>query len=313
MGTWEPGCWSEHGELKVVFVCSPSQISIPDLKTAEDVQWSAPVHHETAQANFASFKTALEDAGVEVIDYSQYLDSQGQQLSSQLINRFFVRDLACVFGKTMLPGEAGTFMRRPEYVQVHQLMNTWFPQAFRMEATNHLKALEFGDVLILNQDVVWINVGMRTSLESVEEVKDRIFQAGFSEIGILSLPRRSDTLHLDMNCNVAGGELMVAKQFVRHFPIHVWTEQGSHYEMPKQFLERHGFAVYWLEQYNTIPDINFLNLDPETILISKQAHKQMLKKHPKMDKKKIIEVDVTELEKAGGGIRCMTLPLVRLK
>jgi arginine deiminase len=81
--------------------------------------------------------------------------------------------------------------------------------------------------------------------------------------------------------------------------------------MPEQFLKRHGFEVYWLKEYDTVPDINFFNLDPETLLISKKAHKQMFKAHPKLEKKKFIEVEVTELEKAGGGIRCMTLPFRR--
>ncbi|GAA0426501.1 MAG: arginine deiminase family protein [Bacillota bacterium] len=311
MLAFEPNCWSEHDVLETVLVCAPSMVSIPDIKTAEEVQWSAPVNYKKAHENFLELKAALQNAGVQVIDYSAYLTKEDQQLSDQLINRFFVRDLACVFGNTILPGEAGTSMRRPEYVQAHVLMDKWFPNSFRMHENNYIKALEYGDVLLLNRDAVWINVGMRTSIESVEQIKQSIFAAGFSEIGIISLPRRTDTLHLDMNCNVASKDVVVSKSFVRHFPIHVWTERASRYEMPEQFLNRHGFEVYWLEEYNTIPDINFLNLNPETILISKQAHKQRLRSHPKLQRKNIIEIEVTELEKAGGGIRCMTLPLQR--
>jgi arginine deiminase len=166
-------------------------------------------------------------------------------------------------------------------------------------------------VLILNKDAVLINIGMRTSIESIEKIKGEIFHAGFSEIGMIDLPRRSDTLHLDMNCNIANKDLVIAKSYVRYFPVNVLTEKESRYEMPEQFLKRHGFEVYWLKEYDTVPDINFLNLDPETLLISKKAHKQMIKNHPKLQKKKIIEIEVTELEKAGGGIRCMTLPLRR--
>ena len=166
-------------------------------------------------------------------------------------------------------------------------------------------------MIILNKDAVFINIGMRTTLEAVEKVKETIFHQGFSEIGIIDLPRSSDTLHLDMNCSVANDDLVIAKSFMRYFPVHVLTAQGTRYEMTEFFLNRHGFEVYWLEKYNTIPDINFLNLDPETLLISTQAHKQMLKKHPKLQKKQFIEIDVSELEKAGGGIRCMSMPLRR--
>jgi arginine deiminase len=311
MYSFQPNCWSEHEELEVVMLCSPAKLDVPDIKTAEDVQWSSPVNHVIAHKNFLELKHAIEHAGVKVIDYSEELSKNDQRLSEQLINRFFVRDLACVFGNIILPGEARVSMRRPEYVHVHLLMEKWFPETFFINGNNDLKGLEFGDVLILNRDAIFINVGLRTTIDSVERIKEKIFHAGFSEIGMIDLPRRSDTLHLDMNCNVANEDLVISKSFLRYFPVNVLTEKESRYEMPEQFLKRHGFEVYWLKEYDTVPDINFFNLDPETLLISKKAHKQMFKAHPKLEKKKFIEVEVTELEKAGGGIRCMTLPFRR--
>lgn len=312
MFSFQPNCWSEHEELEVVMLCTPSKLDVPDLKTAEDVQWSAPVNQEKARENHAELRAVLEREGVKVIDYSEELSEHDQRLSEQLINRFFVRDLACVFGNIILPGEPGISMRRPEYVQAHLLLEKWFsPETFLLHENNDAKAIEFGDVLILNKDAVFINVGMRTSIESLRKVKDQIFHAGFSEIGVIDLPRRGDTIHLDMNCNVANEDLVISKSFLRYFPVHVFTNDGSRFEMPEQFLCRHGFDVYWVSEYETIPDINFLNVNPDTLLISKNAHKQMIKHHPKLKKKNIIEVEVAELEKGGGGIRCMTLPLRR--
>ncbi|APH06860.1 arginine deiminase family protein [Bacillus weihaiensis] len=312
MLSFQPKCWSEHGELKVVMLTPPSKLDVPDLKTAENVQWGNPVNQEIAHENHAELKVAIEAEGIKVLDYTEELSERDRQLSEQLINRFFVRDLACAFGEILLPGEAGISMRRPEYVQSHAIMEKWFSnEVFKLRENNDVKALEYGDVLILNKDAVFINVGIRSSIESVERVKDQLFEAGFSEIGIIDLPRRSDTLHLDMNCNVAGNDLLVAKSYLRYFPVNVLTKDTSRFEMTERFLTRHGFEVYWLTEYDTIPDINFFNLNPETILLSKKAHKQMLKEHPKLKNKKFIEVEVTELEKGGGGIRCMTLPLLR--
>lgn len=308
---FQPECWSEHGEIEVVMLCAPSKLDVPDMKIAEYVQWGAPVNHVKAHENFLELKGTLESAGIQVIDYSEELPQDDQRLSEHLLNRFFVRDLACVFGNIIVPGEAGISMRRPEYIQSHQLMKKWFPEAFLIHQNNDIKALEFGDVLILNKDAVLVNIGMRTSVLSVERVKEHIFAAGFSEIGVIDLPRSLDTLHLDMNCNVANEDLIISKSYVRYLPIHILSENGCRYEMSERFLQRHGFEVYWIDKYDTIPDINFLNLDPETLLISKKAHKNIFKKHPKLQSKKIIEVEVTELEKAGGGIRCMTLPFRR--
>ncbi|MFJ7887605.1 arginine deiminase family protein [Lysinibacillus xylanilyticus] len=310
MDSFQVNCWSEHDELKVVMLCAPSKLDVPDLTIAENVGWDATVNHVKAMENFMEFKTALENEGVHVIDYSKELTNEENTVSEQLINRYFVRDLACVIGNSIFLGEAGSSLRRPEYPHAHSLLEKWFPEK-NLKVQQPSTALECGDVLILNKDAVLINIGMRTTLEAVKSIKDRIFQEGFSEIAIIDLPRRSDTLHLDMNCNVTNANLLIAKNFMRYFPVHVFTAQTSRFEMTEQFLNHHGFDVYFLEKYNTIPDINFINLNPDTLLISKQATKQHWTRHPLLQKKNLIEVDVTELEKGGGGIRCMTLPLLR--
>lgn len=306
----QPSCWSEHGELTAVMLCAPSCLDVPDLKTAENVQWSAPVLHARAMENFMELKGTLQHAGVKVIDYSTELHGEAKQLSEQLLNRYFVRDLACVFGNQMLPGEAGSSIRRPEYGHAHALLEKWFPKNFQASKETG-DVLEFGDVMVLNKDAVLINIGVRTSKQGVDRVKEKLFEAGFAEIGIIDLPRSSDTLHLDMNCNVANEDVVIAKSFMRYFPVYVMTACSTRFDMAEQFFNRHGFEVYWLEKYNTIPDINFLNLNPETLLVSKKATKQQFKNHPLLQKKNIVEIEVTELEKGGGGIRCMTLPLVR--
>ncbi|MGA3598490.1 arginine deiminase family protein [Lysinibacillus agricola] len=308
MDSFQVNCWSEHDELKVVMLCPPSKLDVPDLTIAENVGWSATVNHVKAMENFMELKGTLENAGVNVIDYSKELPNDAKTVSEQLINRYFVRDLACVLGNSILSGEAGSSLRRPEYPHAHSLLEKWFPEKLNKPPST---ALECGDVMILNKDAVLINIGMRTTFEAVESIKDRIFQEGFSEIAVIDLPRRADTLHLDMNCNVASDNLVIAKSFMRYFPVHVVTANTGRFEMTEQFLNRHGLDVYWLEKYNTIPDINFINLNPESLLISKQATKKQFMNHPQLQKKKLLEIDVTELEKGGGGIRCMTLPLVR--
>lgn len=305
-------CYSEHDELEAVMVCAPSMRDVPDKQSADNVKWSYPYDHKKAEENFYELKRTMEKEDIKVIDYSEELPEAEKTLSHQLINRLFVRDLACVFGEGLIPGIPAISMRKPEYYHSHLLLKKWFPEAFLIHESDLVRSLEFGDVLILNKDAIWINVGMRTSLESVYLIKDSLFHSGFSEIGVIDLPRKTDTLHLDMNCNVASHNLVVSKSYVNYFPMTILTQSGeSRYEMPETFLKRHGFDVYWLEKYDTIPDINFLNLNPETLLVSKKAHKQRLQNHHRMKRKQFIEVDVTELEKGGGGIRCMTLPLKR--
>ncbi|KGX92020.1 arginine deiminase [Pontibacillus halophilus JSM 076056 = DSM 19796] len=308
----QPHCWTEHGQLDVVMLCPPSNLDVPDQQTAQDVQWTEPVQQKKAKKAHERLYRALEKQNVQIVNYADYLSKEDRQLNEQLINRIFVRDLACVFGETVIPGEAGTSMRKPEYVQSHLLMKDWFKQgSFLINDNNDLKGLEYGDVHVLSKDAVLINVGIRTSLSSVEKIKDLLFKAGFSEIGIIDLPRRPDTLHLDMNCNVAAPGVFLSKSYLRFMPVMITTQDKVKHAMLADFLGRHGFEVYWVTDVNTIPDINFLCLDPETLLISTKANKKIFKSHPVLKKQKLIEVDVAELEKGGGGIRCMTLPFVR--
>ncbi|MCA0173802.1 arginine deiminase family protein [Bacillus sp. RAR_GA_16] len=309
----QPNCWNEYGSLKTVVVCSPSHLDVPDQQTATDVQWEKAVKQKKAQENHEDMIRAMEEADVQVIDYSVHLSREELLLNEKLINRIFVRDLACVFGNTILPGAAGTSMRRPEYFQSHRLFQQWFDdKTFSLQTNNDLKALEYGDVMILNKNAVFINAGIRTSIESVEALQEHIFNAGFQEIGVIDLPRRPDTMHLDMNCNVAGENVFIGKSYMSYLPVQVVTAKSFRYEMTTDFLKRHGIEVIWTSDIkHTVADINFLNLNPETLLISTKANKNIFKDHSILKKKKLVEVEVEELEKGGGGIRCMTLPLER--
>ncbi|WP_330948717.1 arginine deiminase family protein [Virgibacillus sp. MG-45] len=315
MSQLHPFCWNEYDTLKTVIICSPSKLTIPDQQTAKDIQWEQAVDHQKATENFEQLTSTLTELGVRVIDYAVHLPHKTQSFHEQLVNRYFVRDLACVFGETILPGKAGTSMRQPEYELFHPILETWIAEPhFQKEANNGWRALEFGDVLVLNKDAILINTGLRTSIDSIRSMKDFLFRAGFSEIGVVDLPRRADTLHLDMNCNVTGENTILAKSYMRFLPVQIITDQSSTYKMFADYLKRHQYDVIWTSAVqNTVADINFLNIDPETILVSSQHTKEIFKNDITLTKKKRIEIDVTELEKGGGGIRCMTLPIERRK
>lgn len=307
-----PNCWNEYDELKSVIVCTPSILNVPDKHTASDLRWEKTADHEKMLENFHSMVQAMQKEGVQVVDYSDFLPKEAVNFHEQLINRVFVRDLACVCGTTVIPGEAGTSMRRPEYLHAHRAFKNFFiDDQFSFHWNNTANALENGDVFILNKDAIFINAGMRTSYESVRAYKDQLFSLGFSEIGVIDLPRRGDTMHLDMNFNIVSPGAAMAKSYMRYFPVDILTASNNHYVMMHEFLKRHGYNIIWTDAIkHTVADINFLNLNPETLLISTKTNKKVLQ-HPKLKNKRLIEVDVDELESGGGGIRCMTLPVER--
>ncbi|SFJ42740.1 arginine deiminase [Halobacillus dabanensis] len=308
----KPNCWNEHDELKSVIVCSPTTLSIPDSQTATDVRWGKKADNKVMRENFHEMVQTLEREGAQVTDYSTFLSEDDHSFHEQLIDRMYVRDLACVFGSQVIPGEAGTSIRRPEYVHAHKIFAKWFSEdQFLLEWKTSANALEHGDVFVLSKDAVFINVGLRSSYESALVLYKILIQLGFSEIGIIDLPRRADSVHLDMTLNVAGPGIILAKSYLRYFPVEILTETGNTYVMMHEFLQRHGFDVIWNDEIkNTAADINFINLDPETLLLSTKANKKIFR-HEKLKKKRLIEINVDELESGGGGIRCMTLPVER--
>ncbi|SDO22293.1 arginine deiminase [Halobacillus aidingensis] len=310
--TLTPNCWNEFDELKSVVVCTPSALHVPDKQTATDLRWEKTADSNKMRRCFTKMVDAMSNAGVQVVDYSTFLRDEERAFHEQLINRVFVRDLACVFGNHVIPGEAGTTMRRPEYIHAHKVFEQWFDEAhFSIHENDTANALENGDVFVLSKDAVFINVGMRSSYESAKALKDKLIPLGFTEIGVIDLPRRGDTMHLDMNLNIAGGGLALAKGYMRYFPVEILSAKGSTYVMMHEFLHRHGYEIIWTDEVkHTVADINFLNLDPETLLISTKAHKKIFR-HERLKKKRLIEVDVDELEAGGGGLRCMTLPIER--
>jgi arginine deiminase len=308
----KPNCWNEHDELKSVIVCSPTILSVPDQQTAKDLRWQQTGDKDKMWHNFLEMVQTMEREGVQVTDYSTFLPEDDKSFHGQLINRVFVRDLACVFGSTVIPGEAGTTIRRPEYIHAHRIFKKWFSEdQFSLDWKASANALENGDVLVLSKDAVFINVGMRSSYESALVLHKMLIQLGFSEIGIIDLPRRAESIHLDMTLNVVGPGLVLAKSYLRYFPVEILTDAGNTYMMLHEFLQRHGFEVIWSDNIkHTVADINFINLNPETLLLSTKANKKIFR-HEKLKKKRFIEVNVDELESGGGGIRCMTLPIER--
>ncbi|GEN54344.1 arginine deiminase family protein [Halobacillus faecis] len=312
MMNWNPNCWNEYDDLTKVVVCTPSVLHVPDQQTATDIRWEKTADSDKMKHCFNHMVEAMRKEGVQVVDYSAYLEEEEKAFHEQLINRVFVRDLACVFGNKVIPGEAGTTMRRPEYFHAHKIFEQWFDDDhYSIHENDTVNALENGDVFVLNKDAVFINVGMRSSYESAQALKEKLIPLGFSEIGVIDLPRRGDTMHLDMNFNIAGAGVALAKSYMRYFPVEVLTRSGSSYVMMHEFLKRHGYEIIWTDKVkHTVADINFLNLDPDTLLISSKAHKKIFH-HERLKKKRLIEVDVDELEAGGGGIRCMTLPIER--
>ncbi|MEW6679535.1 MAG: arginine deiminase family protein [bacterium] len=307
-----PQCWSEWESLKVVGICRPAPFAVTTHEEARLVGFRNILDPFRALEAYERLRTVLKDNNIAVFDLCDYLTEEELHLGNQLVNRIYVRDIAGVFGTRLILGVAGADIRIPEFELLQSVLRRFvIPESITITSNDSGNSIEFGDCLILNKDAVIINVGFRTSKREIKRICSLLWECGFEVCGLICLPRDITTAHLDLTCNVIGRDIFVAVHFLCHIPVQVITATGSsYYLMLPDFICHEGFKVIWLPT-NSDPRgcINFINLKAKTILTSTNANPlhDLLQGH----KINIISVNVDELEKGGGSIRCLTLPLVR--
>ncbi|MBQ1641189.1 MAG: nitrate reductase, partial [Lachnospiraceae bacterium] len=153
---------------------------------------------------------------------------------------------------------------------------------------------EGGDFMFMNEH--WVAVGMadRTNKEGLEELKGILEPLGYEVTGV---PLNPAYLHLDMCFNLVDDHLAVA------------YKEG----LPEEFLEKlkqHGIEIISVpEAAIFMHGCNLQALGDHRVLSLKRNSlvNAELTKHGM----EVIELDITEILKAGGGPHCMTFPLIR--
>jgi len=308
--TIQPHCRSELDELRVVALCPPAKVNVSGAKEVASVHFSQSFFAATAQRQHAALVNTLEQHRVRVVDLREALLADERAVSDQMANRVFVRDPACTIGLRLVVGAAGLPARDPDFHFARLSLQREIP-ADCITSEPNAGAIEFGDVLLLRSDAALINVGWRTTRVGVESLRPVLASQGVTEVGLVSLPRWPDIPHLDVAANVLSQDSMVACSFLRHILVEVSDLQRPNtYMTLTDFVHRHGYTIHWLpDDVDPLPNINFLHLDPDTVMQSSRGHHVF--EWVQEARMRAVQVDVSELEKGGGGVRCVTMPLVR--
>ena len=307
-------CSSETGRLRVVAMCRPTELSVDGGAEAEALGFVGGMDPTRAYEEWEGVCSVLREFGVAVVDLHEYLAREEQSLSDQLPNRIYTRDVAGVLGERLVLGRARAAPRTSDFRLHHQALRRLVHGDVKfsdMPAGEGL-SLEFGDVLQLTSGALIVNAGGRTTVPMdetwVSTLADRA-PAGDAEIAWLTVPDAFGYIHLDQCCNVAG-RAIVAAGFLQHVPVRVKAGQVRSFTTLGDFAQRHGFSMYWLPVELTFREAcNFLSVDPSTVLASATAP-GMQDYLAELDVA-VISVPLQELEMGGGGLRCMTLPLLR--
>ena len=152
--------------------------------------------------------------------------------------------------------------------------------------------LEGPDIVIVNDNLAFIGIGLRTNIEAANYVKTILNNIGIEEVIIVETTFGCG--HLDGVLNILNKDNAVV------------VPRRISYEVYRNLI-RHGINVIALDAIDEVDNnmsINFVSLGNNKVVINKGSKESM--KHYRNVGIECVEVDVSELMKGGGSVHCMT-------
>ena len=228
------------------------------------------------------FVGAYKKAGVEV----EFLEPDEERPNS-----VFARDFGGCVKEGYIMGHFKLDMRHKEHIDYKKRM-----EELGIPMIGEVKEglFEGGDFMFMNEH--WVAVGMadRTNEAGLVEIKKILEPLGYEVTGV---PLKKEYLHLDMCFNLVDDHLAVSYRqgLPEKFRELLAKRNIEIIDVPEEAIYLHGCNLQALGEHRV------LSLKQNECVNEKLAAKGM----------EVIELDITEILKAGGGPHCMTFPLLR--
>lgn len=228
------------------------------------------------------FVEAYKKAGVEV----EFLEPDEERPNS-----VFARDFGGCVKEGYIMGRFKLDMRYKEHIDYKKRM-----EELGIPMIGEVKEglFEGGDFMFMNEH--WVAVGMadRTNEDGLEEIKKILEPLGYEVTGV---PLKKEYLHLDMCFNLVDDHLAVSYRqgLPEEFRKLLAKRNIEIIDVPEDAIYLHGCNLQALGEHRV------MSLKQNEYVNEKLAAKGM----------EVIELDITEILKAGGGPHCMTFPLLR--
>lgn len=278
-GDW--GVSSEHGKLRAVLLRRPG----PELDNIEDyeaVQMRDDLDADLARAQHDAMADAYEANGVSV-----YYVENGRLDKP---NAMFMRDLMLMTPEgAIIARPASTVRAGEERYVAESLARLGVPILMSVHGTG---TFEGADVAWVNAKLCFLAEGLRTNREGADQVEGMLREIGVEEVIRVQLPWGA--MHLDGLLSIVSNDLAV-----------VWPRRTP-FPVARALIER-GFRLIEVEDeheaHHKLP-MNLVAIEPGKVLMPAGAS-QMRARYEAAGVE-CVEVDISELIKAGGGIHCMT-------
>lgn len=228
------------------------------------------------------FVEAYKKAGVEV----EFLKPDEERPNS-----VFARDFGGCVKEGYIMGRFKLDMRYKEHIDYKKRM-----EELGIPMIGEVKEglFEGGDFMFMNEH--WVAVGMadRTNEAGLGEIKKILEPLGYEVTGV---PLKKEYLHLDMCFNLVDDHLAVSYRqgLPEEFRKLLAKRNIEIIDVPEDAIYLHGCNLQALGEHRV------MSLKQNERVNEKLAAKGM----------EVIELDITEILKAGGGPHCMTFPLLR--
>lgn len=274
---------NEYGKLKKVLLCQPDYLKI--LQPINVIQEKHSVNNidtELACKEHQQFIKALEDEGVEVI-----LGKNHERYPYEVNTR----DLGVTTPKGIVFGRFFSPLRWGE----HRLIEQTFQEEDIYIYDKHTEGtFEGGDFMYIDENTVAIGIGIRTDLVGVRQLENTLSDLG---IEVIPVDFPEEYLHLDMIMNVIGEKTAVLCE--EALPTHIVDT-----------LKEKGFTLINVSKEDVfLHKCNLLSIGDNTIISHNQA--EDINEQLQQLGFRVIQLNLKEVLKSGGGPRCMSFPLLR--
>lgn len=270
------------GVLKRVLLSKPEYLKAAKINEIAK-KWDLDLDVEKMMKEHQMLVKAYEDNGVKV----EYLEADKDRPNS-----VFSRDFGGCVKEGYILGNFKLPLRYKEHTDYEEKMKSLgIPVVAKVE-----KGLfEGGDFMFLDEKTIAVGMADRTNEEGVEEIRSQLAKYGYEVIGV---KLKREYLHLDMCFNLVDDKIAVS------------YKEGLPEEFAKR-IEEMGIEIIPVSEESIYEHGCNLQAIGNHKVISLKRNKivnEELRKRG-MD---VIELDITEVLKAGGGPHCMTFPLERI-
>ncbi|AAK78356.1 N-dimethylarginine dimethylaminohydrolase [Clostridium acetobutylicum] len=272
------------GVLKKVLLCRPDYIEIEPIDEISKSWYEKEyeINKEECIKEHEELVQAYQQNGIEVI----LIDGK-----PKLKNQVFSRDFGATIKEGYILGNFKETVRKEETKEYEdKLKELEIPCVAKCEKG----VFEGGDFWFLDDKTIAIGTVDRTNLEGIEEIRRQIERFGYE---VIAARAEKGNLHLDMCFNVVAERLAVAcvEVLSQDFLRVLKEKKFQLIDVPKEGIAKHYCNI---EALGNNKVMSFYN--------NKKVNEKL-----EAYGIEVIKISLNELLKSGGGIHCMTFPIIR--